>query len=325
MIDNQDSMGPIQFVGVQDNLMVGYQKAGVVATGNVTVNIAANRFVGDGPVDYIAQIGVQVGFGATGQIVNNQITGHSYTGSDVANGILIYGGELYGGPLSFDVLIEGNQLFNNDIGVYLSQGDANGDPPEVQTDIQVVDNLLHFDGVTNGFVYQAGISDLGTGNVIHSNIITGSGYDPATLPGSTFAVDVLAGPPAGLAFLTPPRQVPVGLCSGPLIVQTQDANGNLVVAPTTTFDIISAGPASSGVQFYADSDCAGPPVTTLDLDNPQAQGRFYFRATTPGSLFVLVFNENWAQVQTQQVFSPMNAWQAPEPPRASVPRLEPQR
>ncbi|WNZ63847.1 right-handed parallel beta-helix repeat-containing protein [Myxococcus sp. MxC21-1] len=320
LIRNQDTLGPIQFVGVQNSLLLGYQKAGVVATGNVSVNITANRFVGSGPIGNIAQSGVQVGLGATGQIVNNSISGHSYTGDGVASGILVYGGALYGGPLSSNIIIQGNQLFNNDIGVYLSQGDENENPPAVQTNIQVVDNLIHFDGVTNGYVYQAGISDLGTANVIHSNIITGSGYDPATLPGSTFAVDVLAGPAASLAFRNPPRQVPVGLCSGPLIVQTQDVSGNLAVPAMTGFNITSAGPASPGIQFYADPACAGPAVTTLDLGNPQAQGRFYFRATTPGSVTVFVWNSDWTQGQTQQVFIPLES----APPPAGALRLEPQ-
>ncbi|NVJ13959.1 right-handed parallel beta-helix repeat-containing protein [Myxococcus sp. AM010] len=319
LIRNQDSLGPTQFVGVQNSLLLGYQKAGVVATGNVSVNITANRFMGAGAIGNIAQSGVQVGLGATGQIINNTISGHSYTGDGVASGILVYGGALYGGPLSSNILIQDNHLFNNDIGVYLSQGNENEDPPATQTNIQVVDNLLHFDSVTNGYVYQAGISDLGTANVIHSNVITGAGYDPATLPGSTFAVDVLAGPAASLAFLTPPRQVPVGFCSGPLIVQTQDSSGNLTTPTTTAFNVTAVGPASPGIQFYADSACAGPAVTTLDLANPQAQGHFYFRATTPGSVTVFVWNSDWTQAQAQLVFIPLD----PATPLASAPRMEP--
>ncbi|NOK00463.1 MULTISPECIES: right-handed parallel beta-helix repeat-containing protein [Myxococcus] len=320
LIRNQAPLNPTQHVGVQNNLLLGYQKAGVAAVGNVVVDITNNRMVGAGPIGNVAQSGIQVGLGATGHIVNNLISGHSYTGEGVASGILVYGGPMYGGPLSTDVLIQGNQLFNNDIGVYLSQGNADQSPPAVLTNIQVVDNVLHFDGVTNGYVYQAGISDLGTGNVIHSNVITGAGYDPATLPGSTFAVDVLAGPAASLAFRNPPQQVPVGLCSGPLIVQTQDVSGNLVVPTTTGFNITSAGPASPGIQFYADPACAGPAVTTLDLGNPQAQGRFYFRATTPGSVTVFVWNSDWTQGQTQQVFIPLES----TPPPAGALRLEPQ-
>ncbi|AEI62048.1 right-handed parallel beta-helix repeat-containing protein [Corallococcus macrosporus] len=301
LIRNQDPSSPTRFVGVYGNVLLGYQKAGVVATGNVVVDITNNRLVGSGPIGNVAQSGIQVGLGATGSIVNNLISGHSFTGEGVASGILVYGGPLYGGPLSSDVLIQGNHLFNNDIGVYLSQGNEDQSPPAVLTNNQVVDNVLHSDGVTNGYVYQAGISDLGTGNVIHSNVITGAGYDPATLPGSTFAVDVLAGPVASLAFLNPPRQAFQGLCSGPLIVQTQDANGNLAVPTTTGFNITAAGPASPGIQFHTDPACAGPAVTTLDLANPQAQGRFYFRATTPGSVTVFVWNDALSQAQPQLV------------------------
>ncbi|WP_426749628.1 right-handed parallel beta-helix repeat-containing protein [Myxococcus sp. Y35] len=301
MVRNEGTTTETRTVDIRNSFLVGHQKAGIVATGDVVVNVTRNRIMGAGPIGNIAQAGVQLGLGATGSVVGNSISGHSYTGEGVAAGILVYGGEQYGGPLSTGVTIRDNALFNNDIGVYLAQGNADGSPPPVPTDIEVVGNLIHYDDVTNGYVYQAGISDLGTGNVIHSNVVTGAGYDPATLPEATYAVDVLAGAAANLTFLTPAHTSTVGTCSGPLIVQTQDASGNLSRSAATTFDVTATGPASVGLQFFANASCTGPAVTTLDLGNAQAQATFSFRARTPGSAVVSVGNGALSRAQTQQV------------------------
>ncbi|WP_426749700.1 right-handed parallel beta-helix repeat-containing protein [Myxococcus sp. Y35] len=300
-IRNQEPGAPTRVVAVGNNILTGYQKAGIMAVGNVDVGIIGNRISGAGPIGNIAQVGIQIGLGATGVIVANDVSGHSYTGQGVASGILVYGGGLYGGPLSSNVAIRDNQLYNNDIGVYLSQGNADGSPPSVRTNIAVVDNILENGAVTNGYVYQAGIADLGTGNIIHSNRITGPGYDPATLPGSTFAVDVVAGPAVGLTFLTQAQQVAVGACSGPVVVQSQDVNGNLSIPALTDFSITPVGEAALGIQFYADASCTGPALTSLDLSNPEASGRFYFRAAVPGNVTLIVWNFIMTQFQTQQV------------------------
>jgi len=307
VVRNQVPLSPTRIVAIENNVLLGYQKAGIMAVGNVDVNITGNRVMGAGPVDDIAQIGIQLGLGATGTIMANDISGHSYTGAGVANGILVYGGALYGGPLSMNVSIRDNYLINNDIGVYLSQGNADGSPPGVRTNIEVIENIIENGAVTNGYVYQAGISDLGTGNVIHSNEITGLGYDPATLPGSTFAVDVVAGPAVSLAFLTPPQQVTVGACSGPVVVQSQDVNGNLSIPLLTSFNITPVGDAAPGIQFFTDASCAGPAVTTLDLSNPQAASRFYFRAVTPGNVTLIVWNFMMFQFQAEQVITSLVA------------------
>ncbi|MBL0699213.1 hypothetical protein [Comamonas sp. JC664] len=311
VVRNQEPLSPTRIVSVEDNVLLGYQKAGIMAVGNVDVRITRNRVMGAGPVGNIAQVGIQLGLGATGSIVANDVSGHAYTGPGVASGILVYGGPLYGGPLSSNISIQRNHLYNNDIGIYLSQGNEDGSPPGVRTNIEVVENILENGAVTNGYIYQAGIADLGTGNIIHSNHISGPGYDPSTLPGSTFAVDVVAGPAVSLAFLTPAQQVAVGGCSGPIVVQSQDVNGNLAIPPLTNFSITPVGDAALGIQFYTTENCTGPSVTALDLSNPQASSRFYFRAAVPGNVTLIVWNFMMTQSQAQQVVANLEVGEIP--------------
>lgn len=66
-------------VTISDNEVAGYQKTGILANGDVRVTITGNTVVGLGPIDYIAQNGIQLGFGAMGQVRGNEISGNEYT------------------------------------------------------------------------------------------------------------------------------------------------------------------------------------------------------------------------------------------------------
>jgi len=169
-----------------------YQKGGIVANGNATVSVRNNIVTGNGPVPYIAQNGIQYGWGATGQIQGNTVADHSYTGSNYAadGGILIVGGPCYGFPFSYtkNVQIVKNTLIDNDVGVYLSNLDVVSDScvaPVIETNIKVVNNTISNDYVTNisGYTYpgtigyQAGISDQGNNDKLINNKISGTGYD----------------------------------------------------------------------------------------------------------------------------------------------------
>ncbi|MGK2851227.1 MAG: ExeM/NucH family extracellular endonuclease [Candidatus Limnocylindrales bacterium] len=77
-------------VSVTGNVVSGYQKTGIIANGSVAVTIRDNVVTGSGPISYIAQNGVQVGFGASGLVRGNTISGNSYSGPDVACGLLFY-------------------------------------------------------------------------------------------------------------------------------------------------------------------------------------------------------------------------------------------
>ena len=174
-------------VTVDGNTITGYQKTGVVANGNVDVTVSNNIVDGGGPVGYIARNGIQFGFGGTGSAKKNTVNGNGYTGSStVSVGILIFGDT---GEFCTNIQIIQNSLDNNDVGVYLSNDD-NGVPPSVATNNKVVNNDISKSSVTNGYIYQAGVADEGNNDKIIANTISGAGYDPGTISGSTFDVDI---------------------------------------------------------------------------------------------------------------------------------------
>ncbi len=177
-------------VTIDGNKTTDYQKTGIVANGDVDATITDNIVSGGAPVGYIARNGIQVGFGATGMVKRNTVSGNSYTGtSDASGGILIVGGPGYGGDFCLNVQVQQNTISESDVGVYVSQYEADFSAPATATNIKVVNNTISKAGVTNGFVYQAGVSDVGNNDKIIANNISGAGYDPNTLPGQTFSVD----------------------------------------------------------------------------------------------------------------------------------------
>lgn len=177
-------------VTIDGNTATGYQKTGIVANGDVDATITNNIVDGLGPVGYIARNGIQIGFGGTGMVKRNQVSGNSYTGSsDASGGILVVGGPGYGGDFCVNVQIDKNVLVGNDVGVYLSQYEADFSAPATATNIKVVNNEISNDAVNNGYIYQAGVSDVGNNDKIIANTISGMGYDPNTIFGATFAVD----------------------------------------------------------------------------------------------------------------------------------------
>jgi len=227
-VRNAEDATAVLRVDVLRNQVAGYQKTGILTTGRVDVRVEDNTVEGGGPVAGIARNGIQVSYGATGQVTGNTVTGNAYTGADtVASGIIVAGGPYFGKPLSRDVVIQSNTLEDNDVGINVSQAAAAGGPLPESTRLQVVENTLRSAALTNRYPYQAGISDYGAGNLISRNRISGVGYDRTTSPGATFDVDVVAGTAAQVVFVTAARRVAAGVCSEELAVQSQDPVGNL--------------------------------------------------------------------------------------------------
>jgi hypothetical protein len=298
-VRNPDAATPRE-VQVLRNRVSGYQKVGIVVIGRVNATVTDNVLNGGGPVSHIARNGVQLSDGATGQVAANQISGHSYTGADVATGILVAGGPYYNQALTREALIEGNTLTNNDIGIYLSQAEADGSGPVTPTRIRVIGNTLRNDAVTNGYVFQAAISDYGGGNLISSNAITGAGYDPATQPGATFDVDVVAEAASRVVFLSPPEEVTAQACSGRVVVQSQDAKGNLVKPAQPTFQLVASGAAAPGLLFYSDAACQQA-ISTVELLSAQAEAGFYFKAVQTGTASLRVSNGSLSGSQERTI------------------------
>jgi hypothetical protein len=87
-----------------------YQKTAIVCNGDSTCTITDSKVVGNGPQGYLAQNGVQFGFGSSGNsIKRSEVSGNAYTGtSDVSGGIIVVAGPYYGSAFSI-----GDQIMNN--------------------------------------------------------------------------------------------------------------------------------------------------------------------------------------------------------------------
>ncbi|RYZ44232.1 MAG: right-handed parallel beta-helix repeat-containing protein [Myxococcaceae bacterium] len=273
-------------VDVRRNRLTGYQKGGVVVAGQVVATVEDNVMEGGGPVAHIARNGIQVSYGASGRVVDNEVTGHAYTKStDSAAGILVVGGSYYGAgrALCHDLLIQGNEVTENDIGINLSQAEGGFSAPATSQNIQVLENELSKGALTNPS-YQAGIFDNGSANVLSRNKISGDGYDPDAHPSVTFALDVVTvGDADQVAFATPARTLDAQACSEALVVQGRDAAGNLslLVNPTV---LLSA--SDEGASFHLQPDCSDAAVTSVDLMGLQREAVFYVRAGASGVLTV---------------------------------------
>jgi parallel beta helix pectate lyase-like protein len=174
---------------IHKNTVSLYQKGGIVVTDvGSSAKIQNNTVTGLGPVIFIAQNGIQVSRGATGDVNNNTVSGNAYSGPNGASsgGVLIFGGCQnfdFGGPLTTDVDVKNNTLINNDVGIFLFNADAacNG-APATPTNNSAHNNTISNDAVTNttgngdGRGYQAGIDDVGNRDEITNNTISGAGY-----------------------------------------------------------------------------------------------------------------------------------------------------
>ena len=167
-------------VRIDGNTATGYQKGGIIANGDVDVTITDNIVDGLAPSPFIARNGIQLGFGATGMIQRNQISNNEYTGPENASAagvLLVAGPYFFGSPYSVGAQIDQNTISENDVGVWVAELDASGNPPTTMTNVKVVNNTISKAGFTNP--YQAGVSDSGNNDKIIANRISGAGYDPS--------------------------------------------------------------------------------------------------------------------------------------------------
>jgi nitrous oxidase accessory protein NosD len=164
-------------VTINDNSVHDYQKNGI--TGNelgTDVTITNNIVAGLGPTSGAAQNGIQIGFGATGDILRNTVTDHVWSPCvSLANcafnatGILIF--------QSDDVRVEHNSATTNQIGIYggglrgtIESNNVSNSPVLDGIDLAGDNNLASRNDVTNSS--QAAILIEGNGNNVLSNEIT---------------------------------------------------------------------------------------------------------------------------------------------------------
>lgn len=172
---------------ITGNQIYDYQKGGIVANGQGTqVNVSDNVVKGDGHVTFIAMNGIQVGYGASATVMRNTVSDNSFIGfpgdGSASGGILVVGGAGYGTcpdgndcPYTVGVMVQGNVLTNNDVGVYFSNLQADFSAPDDATNDKAVNNTISNDSCFNTS-YQAGVSDVGNNDKIINNKISGIGY-----------------------------------------------------------------------------------------------------------------------------------------------------
>ena len=180
---------------ITGNTVYAYQKGGIVVNGagGKIAKVNGNRVTGQGHVTYIAQNGIQVGYGAMpypAQVVSNVVTGNSFIGTpgdgSASAGILVVGGPWLGTcpdgnvcPYTNQVVMAGNILINNDTGVNVFNAQADFSAPPTPTQSLVVQNVAGSDFCYNQ-AYQAGLSLLGNTDYIYNNyVLQGGGYGPS--------------------------------------------------------------------------------------------------------------------------------------------------
>ncbi len=180
---------------ITGNTVYAYQKGGIVVNGpgGKISKVNSNRVVGQGHVSYIAQNGIQVGYGAMpypSQVAGNAVFANSYIGTpgdgSSSAGLLVVGGPYFGNcpdgnpcPYTNLVLMAGNVLLNNDTGIASVNADAAGNAPATATNVVAYGTLAGSDFCYNQS-YQAGISMLGNTDYIYNNyVVQGGGYGPA--------------------------------------------------------------------------------------------------------------------------------------------------
>jgi len=205
---------PIITGTVTGNIVTAYQKGGIVANGKGVrlSKIDDNTIEGLGHIAFIAQNGIQIGFGAMpypSEVLGNHVSANSYIGTpgdgSSAAGILVVGGPNFGlcgdtpqpCPYTKNLLVglniavnavKSNVVLNNDVGVFAFNADALGNPPATATNVIIVGTIASDDACYNA-AYQAGISDYGnTDSIVANYIAQGGGYGPSCASG--VAIDV---------------------------------------------------------------------------------------------------------------------------------------
>src|SRR5205085_2593060 len=113
-VRNIDLSGPPASVDISENLIEGFQKTGIVVSGNVNAGIRANSVGPSSAQRLMVTNGIQVGTGARAAIEGNTIAGNSWAGRDAAATAILLLNTAAG------TLVRGNVIIGNaDVGIYV--------------------------------------------------------------------------------------------------------------------------------------------------------------------------------------------------------------
>ena len=143
-----------QTVEIAHNNVQSYQKTGILANGDVNVNIHHNVVGGSATQANLAANSIQLGFGAIGSVTQNHIDGNSWCCPDAAaTAVLLF--DAQGAVVS-----QNNIGGNADVGIYIASDGA------------TVDNNRVFETGPDGF-YDIGVGDYGANNSVTNNKVRG--------------------------------------------------------------------------------------------------------------------------------------------------------
>jgi hypothetical protein len=168
---------PFRTVNVENTDVSGFQKGGITLNGDYTVgNVKGCDVDGYGPAAFIAMNGIQLGWGATGTILDNDIYGCSYTGAGWSSaGVLLYNATANPGS----VLVRRNLVEECQIGI----------------------NFLEVGGMVDSNTVLA--TPAGTGITSYWNIVVdpglGTGRQPSAQPFDTEPVNKSVYAPSALS------------------------------------------------------------------------------------------------------------------------------
>jgi len=154
-VRNIDLTGPTPAVEISGNIIDGFQKTGIVVSGNVDAAIRDNTVGPSSAQRLMVANGIQVGAGVRARIEGNTVAGNSWGAGDVAATAILLVDTAAG------TLVRGNVITgNSDVGIYVM---ADG--------VRIERNRLTDTGPDAAF--DVGIGNYGEGNVFEGNVIRG--------------------------------------------------------------------------------------------------------------------------------------------------------
>jgi parallel beta-helix repeat protein len=166
-------------VSVTGSSVHGYQKNGI--TGNevgTTLTATGNAVTGWGPTPFLAQNGIQIGWGAGGEIKDNRVVDNVWSpcaaaddpdcAAGASSGVIVFGGD--------NVTVSGNTIATSQIGVYLEGNNGSVLSNQIQNTIAfdgvaVIGNLNQILGNSIFDSDEAGIYLFGDTNTVQKNTI----------------------------------------------------------------------------------------------------------------------------------------------------------
>lgn len=243
-VESSPAVQGTKSVTVQNSTVHDYQKNGITALGDgSSVSFVSNFVRGQGPTTGGPENGIQVSFGAVGQVRNNDVIDNIFVGSNTfaASGILIFG--------SSKVRVTENTIGNNQFGIA-----AESTPGATADDTTIKNNEIF------GTVDIDGIDLCSNNNVVSTNRIASSsqaGVDLDSECGSTGNNNTVIHNGINEA------------CAG--ILEESGTSGN-TIAPNNFFNVINT---------TLSADACPAQAVSATVENPQSpEGR---RALAPSN------------------------------------------